>query len=197
MQHKSRENRKPKSEFDHKLVDIARVARVVAGGRRFRFRGTVVIGDHKGRVGIGMAKGKDVSNAVEKATNEAKKNLIEVPIVKDTIPHEVLTKYCGAKVLLKPARPGTGIIAGGAIRPVIELAGIKNIISKMFGSSNKANNVKATIKALQMMVLPKNLEKRRGNKVYGTFQNFKESKPTEKIDTNKKVQKNSPKTKKK
>lgn len=161
---------RPKSEFDQKLVDLARVARVVAGGKRFKFRATVVIGDRKGRVGVGIAKGKDVSNAVEKATGVAKKNMITVKIMKDTIPHQIQVRFSAAEVLLKPARPGTGIIAGGAIRPVIEMAGIKNIVSKMLGSSNKLNNVQATIKALSELTTPAELSARRGVKVSGTFQ---------------------------
>src|SRR3990172_933155 len=161
---------RPKSEFDQKLVDLARVARVVAGGKRFKFRATVVLGDRKGRVGVGIAKGKDVSNAVEKAAGVARKNMITVPLVKDTIPHQVQVRFTGSEVLLKPARPGTGIIAGGAIRPVIEMAGIKNVISKMLGSSNKLNNVQATIKALQELRTPAELAARRGVAVRGTFQ---------------------------
>ncbi len=163
--------RKPKSEFDQKLVDLARVTRVVAGGRRFRFRATVVIGNRKGKVGFGIAKGKDVSQAVNKATESAKKNLVVVPIVNDTIPHEIHIRKAGANVIFKPARAGTGIIAGGAIRPVIELSGIKNIISKMIGSANKVNNVNATISALSQLATLDELEKRRGGKkIQGTFQ---------------------------
>ncbi|MFO0704470.1 MAG: 30S ribosomal protein S5 [Candidatus Andersenbacteria bacterium] len=162
--------RKPKSEFDHKMVDLARVARVVAGGKRFKFRAAVVLGDRKGRVGFGMAKGRDVSNSVEKASRIARKNLVEIPIVNDTIPHQVRVHFGGADVLLKPARPGTGIIAGGAVRPVIELSGIKNIISKTFGSSNAANNAKATIEALGQLRTPEMLSETRGVAVRGTFQ---------------------------
>lgn len=152
------------------MVDLARVARVVAGGKRFKFRATVVIGDRKGRVGFGMGKGRDVSSAVDKASRVARKNLVEVPIVNDTIPHEVRVSFGGADVLIKPARPGTGIIAGGAVRPVIELSGVKNVVSKMFGSSNAANNVKATIEALAQLQTPEQLSETRGQKVRGTFQ---------------------------
>ncbi len=175
--------RKPKSEFDQKLVDLARVTRVVAGGRRFRFRATIVIGNRKGKVGYGIAKGRDVSQAVGKATEIAKKNLIEVTIVNDTIPHELHVKKTGANVIFKPARPGTGIIAGGAIRPVIELSGIKNIISKMIGSASKINNVQATILALGTLATPDELSKRRGaKKVRGTFQRMalKKEEPADK-----------------
>lgn len=165
--------RRPKSEFDHKMVDLARVARVVSGGKRFKFRATVVVGDRKGRVGSGIAKGSDVSTAVEKATRIARKNLVSIPIVHDTIPHQVRIHFSGADILLKPARPGTGIIAGGAIRPVIELSGIKNVISKSFGSSNAANNVQATIKALAGLQTPEMLASTRGVPVRGTFQTKK------------------------
>ncbi len=142
-------NKKEKSEFDQKIIDIARVVRIVAGGRRFRFRATVAIGDKRGRVGVAIGKASDVSSAVSKAVTQAKKNMITVPITNGTIPHEVLVKLGAAKIFLKPARPGTGIIAGGAVRSVIELAGIKDIVSKMQGSSNKTNNVQATISALK------------------------------------------------
>lgn len=142
-------NKKENSEFDQKIIDIARVVRIVAGGRRFRFRATVAIGDKKGRVGIAIGKASDVSGAITKAVAQAKKNLIKVPIIEGTIPHEISIKFGGAKVFLKPARPGTGIIAGGAVRSVVELAGIKDIVSKMHGSSNKTNNVQATINALK------------------------------------------------
>jgi len=159
-----------KREFDHKLVDLSRVTRVVAGGRRFKFRATVVIGNRKGRVGMGIAKGKDVSKAVDKAQVQAKKVMVDVPIVNGTIPHAVQVKFGGAEVLLKPARPGTGIIAGGSVRPVVELAGIKDVISKMLGSSNHANNVQATLEALSKLSTPDMLEARRQVKVRGTFQ---------------------------
>jgi small subunit ribosomal protein S5 len=165
-----RRSSKPKSEYDQKLVDIARVARVVAGGRRFKFRATVVIGDRKGQVSAAVAKGKDVSNAVEKATSLARKHMVRVPIINDTIPHQIQVRFAGAEVLLKPARPGTGIIAGGAIRPVIELSGIRNVVSKMLGSSNKINNVRATLKALESLSTPDQLQERRGVTVRGTFQ---------------------------
>lgn len=140
-----------KKEFDQKVVEIRRVARVVAGGKRMRFRALVVVGDRKGRVGIGLRKGPDVTEAVNKAVNAAKKNLINVPIINDTIPHEVKHKFKSSVVFLKPAFPGTGIIAGGAIRSVLDLAGVKNVLSKMLGSANKVNNVVATFQALRGM----------------------------------------------
>ncbi|MFA6028148.1 MAG: 30S ribosomal protein S5 [Patescibacteria group bacterium] len=138
-------------EFEQKIVDLARVTRVMAGGKRMRFRAAVVVGNKKGQVGIGVGKGADVAIAVDKATRQAKKNLINVCIVNDTIPHPVQVKYSAAKILLKPAPPGRGIIAGGPVRMVLELSGIKNIVSKMQGSNNKISNINAVIKGLQTL----------------------------------------------
>lgn len=143
---------KIKDEFDSKLLDLARVTRVAAGGRRFRFRAVMVVGDKKGKVGIGVAKGLDVAQAVEKATKLAKKNLITVPIVGDTIPHQVSAKFGAAKIIIKPQRKGRGLIAGGPVRTVSSLAGIKDISSKILGrTSNKLNNALATIKAFKKL----------------------------------------------
>lgn len=152
-------------EYEQKLVDLARVTRVVAGGRRFRFRATVVIGNKKGTVGMGVAKGADVSTAVEKAVKRAQKNLINVSLAGGTIPHETEVKYKGARVLLKPAREGTGVIAGGPVRAVVELAGVKDILSKMLGSQNKISNVRATLQALQNLETADDILKRRGKEV--------------------------------
>ena len=138
-------------EFDQKVVEIKRVTRVVAGGKRMRFRALVVIGDHKGKIGSGLKKGMDVTEAVNKAVNAAKKSMIVVPIVNDTVPHQVNIKYKSSKLLMMPARPGTGVIAGGAVRSVLDLAGVKNVISKMIGSNNKTNNVRAAFEAFKMM----------------------------------------------
>ena len=143
--------RKEKPEFEQKLLDLARVTRVVKGGRRFRFRATLVIGDRKGRVGVGVSKGSDVSNAIEKAYNDAKKNMIKVTMDKKTIPHEVFEKLGSARIMLKPASEGRGIIAGGAIRAVVDLAGIHDIVSKSMGTSNKLNVARATIEALKSL----------------------------------------------
>jgi small subunit ribosomal protein S5 len=140
-----------KREFEQKTVEIKRVTRVVAGGKRMRFRALVVIGDKKGKVGIGLRKGADVSEAVNKAVNAAKKTMVAVRLVNDTIPHEIKFKYKSSVVFLKPAMPGTGVIAGGAIRSVLDLVGVKNVLSKMLGSSNKVNNVMATYLALTKM----------------------------------------------
>jgi len=143
---------RPKDEFESKLLDLARVTRVAAGGRRFRFRVVMVIGDKKGKVGIGVAKGLDVAQAVEKATRLAKKNLIVVPMVEDTIPHEVSAKFGAAEVLIKPQRKGRGLVAGGTVRVISNLAGIKNISSKILGrTSNKLNNALATINAFKKL----------------------------------------------
>ncbi len=143
---------KTKDEFDSKLLDLARVTRMTAGGRRFRFRAVMVIGNKTGKVGVGVAKGSDVAQAVEKATRLAKKSLIEVPIVKGTISHQVEAKFGAARVLLKPQMKGRGVIAGGTVRVVCNLVGIKNITSKILGrTNNKLNNARATIKALKSL----------------------------------------------
>lgn len=134
-------------EFEQKLLDLARVTRVTAGGKQLRFRACVAIGNKNGKVGVGVAKGPDVAIAIEKAVRQAKKNLIEVPIVNETIPHWIKEKYCAAEILLRPAIRGKGIIAGGVIRSIAELAGIKNITAKMLGSQNKIANARATINA--------------------------------------------------
>jgi len=136
--------------YEDKLLDLRRVTRVVAGGKRFSFRATVVVGDRAGRVGIGVAKGKDVSEALAKAKTKAQKRMVQVAIVNDTIPHEVKAKYCAAEVVLKPARKGHGIVAGGAVRAVCELAGIKDLSAKILSRTpNKLSNARATINALQ------------------------------------------------
>jgi small subunit ribosomal protein S5 len=144
--------KREKSDFDQKVLDIRRVTRVVAGGKRFRFRATVVIGDHKGRVGVGIDKGADTSEAIEKATRNARKNLISVPIKNNTIPHDVIGKFSSAVVLLKPASEGKGIVAGGPVRTVVGLSGIINITSKILGTTtNKLNNARAAVEALKKL----------------------------------------------
>ncbi len=143
--------KKDKPEFEQQIVHIARITRVMAGGKRMRFRVCMVIGDKKGRVGIGLAKGRDVSTAVQKAVKQAEKNVMKVNLKGETIPHEVRIKQGAAKILLKPAPEGTGVISGGAVRTVLELAGIKNVVSKILGTNNKVNNVKATIAALKKL----------------------------------------------
>lgn len=138
--------------FEETVISIDRVARVVKGGRRFRFKALVVVGDRKNKVGVGVAKGQDVQAAVSKATDIAKKNLITIPIVNTTIPHDNEVKVSGARVLLMPAAPGTGIIAGGVVRSIISTTGITNLLSKSLGSTNKVNIAYATIDALKTLV---------------------------------------------
>jgi small subunit ribosomal protein S5 len=138
-------------QFDERVVNVNRVARVVKGGRRFRFQALVVIGDHKGRAGAGVGKGADVSAAINKATDVAKKNLITFPMHNGTLTHEVLGKIGGSRILIMPAAPGTGLIAGGVVRTVLEVAGFENALSKSLGSSNKLNTAYATLEALKAM----------------------------------------------
>jgi len=140
---------KKEEEFEQRVIDLARVTRVMAGGKRMKFRACLAIGDKKGRVGFGVAKGADVTQAITKAFNKAKKNLIKVPVINETIPHNVNIKFKSAKVLLKPAKKGTGVKAGGAVRILCELAGIANVTAKILGSNNKINNVKATMAAFR------------------------------------------------
>lgn len=141
-----------KNPFEERVVSVDRISRTVAGGRRMRFRALVVVGDRNGRVGVGVAKSNEVASATAKATKKAKKNLITVAIINDTIPHDVLYRYGSAEVLLKPAPAGTSVIAGGPVRAVVELAGIRNVSSKILGStSNKLNNVMATYEALRSL----------------------------------------------
>jgi len=145
---KSFERDKPQDEFEQKIVDLARVTRVMAGGKRMRFRACVAIGNKKGKIGIGLAKGADVTLAVAKAVAKARKEIIEVSIVNDTIPHEIYQKTGAAKILFKPASKGKGVIAGGAVRIILELAGVTNITSKILGTNNKVSIAKCTIEAL-------------------------------------------------
>lgn len=156
--------KREKPEYDQKLLDLARVTRVVKGGRRFRFRATLVIGNKKGRVGVGVGKGGDVSEAIRKAFDDGKKNLISVPIKKNTIPHEIYYKLGSARVLLKPAKAGRGIVAGGAVRAVVEYAGIKDIVSKSLGTANKLNVARATSAALLQLGQSKDKSDRLGIK---------------------------------
>lgn len=157
-----RRNRRPtniapeEKQFDERTLHIDRVARVVKGGRRFRFRALVVVGDRKNRVGIGSSKGADVTSAVTKATETAKKHMVSVSLYKGTLPHEAEAKVSGAHILLKPASDGTGLIAGGVVRTVLEVAGVHNALSKSLGSSNKTNTAYATIAALQSIEPAKN-----------------------------------------
>lgn len=149
MPRNKRQQRREKPEFDQKLLDLARVTRVVKGGRRFRFRATLVIGNRKGKVGVGVSKGSDVSDAINKAFSVAKKNMLTVRLDGNTLPHDVTAKFGSAKVLLRRAPEGRGLIAGGAVRSVADLAGIRDMVSKSFGTSNKINVAKATLMALE------------------------------------------------
>jgi small subunit ribosomal protein S5 len=139
-------------QFEELVINIDRVARVVKGGRRFRFKALVVVGDRKNKVGVGVSKGADVQTAIAKATDVAKKNMITIPILNDTIPHDAEVKLSGAQVLIRPAAPGTGVIAGGVVRSIIGVTGIRNMLSKSLGSTNKVNIAYATIDALKTLV---------------------------------------------
>jgi len=148
---RGRDHKKEKRDYDHNLLHVARVARVVQGGRRFSFRATVAIGDRKGKAGVGVAKGVDVSTAIGKAIHDAKKHLVSFAITNNTIPHEVQAKYESARIILKPAKEGKGIVAGGAIRVLADLGGIKNLTAKNLGSSNKINTARAMLVALKQL----------------------------------------------
>lgn len=153
---------KPAEELSEKVVFINRSAKVVKGGRRFSFSALVVTGDRKGRVGVGLGKAGEVADAIRKGGESARQNLSKVSLLDHTIPHEVFSAYCGARVLLRPASPGTGVIAGKTVRAVLDAAGVKNVLSKSLGSKNPANVVKATITALQQLRLREDIYRDRG-----------------------------------
>ena len=154
-----------KQELKEKLVNVSRVAKVVKGGRTFRFSALVVVGDGKGRIGVGNGKSAEVPEAIKKATDDAQKNLVKISLVNGTLPHEYTTNFGSSKVILKPAVEGTGVIAGGAVRPVLELAGVKNVTAKTLGSRNSRNIVYATIKALKAMRTPEEVAELRDKTV--------------------------------
>ncbi len=157
---KDRFIKKEPKEFDEEVIQIDRVTRVVKGGRKLRFRATVAIGDRKGRVGIGIGKSHEVTGAIQKGIAKAKKDIVKVKLDGSTIPHDIKIKYKSAKILLIPAVEGTGLISGGTVRKVLELAGVKNVLSKSFGTTNKVNVTKATFEALKKLQETPRMKKR-------------------------------------
>lgn len=149
-------------ELDERVVHIARTAKVIKGGRRFNFRALVVVGDNKGSVGVGVGKARQVPDAIRKGSERARRNMKKVPMMGTTVPHEITVRFGAAKVMLRPASPGTGVIAGGGVRAVVEAAGIKDILTKSMGSANILNVVKATVKALDELKDPALVASRRG-----------------------------------
>lgn len=163
-------NQEVTTEMTEELIHVNRIVKVTKGGRKFRFAAMLVVGDENGKVGLGYGKAKEVPDAIRKATNNATKNAAPVFLKNKTIPHEVIGIYGGAKVILKPARPGTGIIAGGVVRSVVSKAGITDLLSKVYGSKNSLNVSKATLKALNSLNNPMDIAKKRGKKLSEIFQ---------------------------
>ncbi len=171
--------------FDQKVLQIRRVSKKTKGGNRISFTALVVLGDHKGRVGVGLGKAPGVKSAIQKASRKATRKLVNLPLVDGTIPHSIIAEFSAARVLLKPAPPGTGVIAGGSVRAVVEVAGVKDIVAKMLGNNNKLTNVFATMKALEKI---EQLEKKHAHrkKLAGIDQDEKQEKPSQKTKKTKK-----------
>jgi small subunit ribosomal protein S5 len=160
-----RDRDEDREELDERVVDIKRVAKVISGGRRFAFRTVVIVGDNKGRVGIGVGKARGVPDSIRKGSEKARKNMDRVALSGTTVPHPIVGTYGGAKVMLKPASPGTGVIAGGGVRAVLEAAGVRDILTKSQGSANLLNVTMATLQALQQLRSPEQMAAMRGKKV--------------------------------
>ena len=161
----NREREEEREELDERVVDIKRVAKVIKGGRRFAFRTVVIVGDNGGRVGVGIGKARGVPDSIRKGSERARRNMHKVSLSGTTIPHEVVAEYGGAKVLLRPASPGTGVIAGGGVRAVLEAVGVRDVLTKSQGSNNLLNVAMATIEALHMLRSPEQIASMRGKRV--------------------------------
>jgi small subunit ribosomal protein S5 len=177
---REREREEDREELDERVVDIKRVAKVIKGGRRFAFRTVVIVGDNNGRVGVGIGKARGVPDSIRKGSDRARRNMHKVSLSGTTIPHEVIAEYGGAKVLLRPASPGTGVIAGGGVRAVLEAVGVRDVLTKSQGSNNLLNVAMATIEALHMLRSPEEIATMRGKRV-DDVRPFWERKPSTEV----------------